>query len=213
MAVYVVVIGPPGAGKGTQAIKLSETLQITHVSTGELFRGNIRDGTELGKRVDAVLSRGELVSDELTIALVRDRLEQLDCERGAVMDGFPRTAAQAQALDEILDDDGDCVMLAPYIHVTDKVIIERLTGRRVDARTGETYHVKYNPPPLGLEVEQRLDDCQETVQTRINEYHKNTASMLAHYTDRGVLQEFDGEQPINVLTDQLLAALEDHRSR
>lgn len=208
MAVFVVVIGPPGAGKGTQAKKLSETLVLPHVSTGELFRDNIRDRTELGKRVEVIISGGVLVPDELTISLVRDRLRHSDCMPGVILDGFPRTPGQARALDEMLDEDGNRVVLVPHIRVRDEVILERLTDRRVDVRTGKTYHLKYNPPPPSAEVEQRPDDHPETVRIRIAEYYRNISPLLAYYTERGVLHEFDGEQPIKVVTSQLLAAVE-----
>lgn len=209
MPVHMVVIGPPGAGKGTQAMMLADILGIAHVSTGELFRKNISDGSELGMQVETILSSGRLVSDELTISLVRDRLQHTSCQRGAVLDGFPRTPEQAEALDDILDKDGNRVDLVPYIRVRDETIIDRLTSRRVDVNTGNIYHVRYNPPPLGVEVEQRADDIPETVQTRIAEYYKNTAPLIEYYTSKGVLQEFDGEQTVEAVSEQLLAAVEE----
>ena len=207
MALYVVVIGPPGAGKGTQAKKLACALGLAHVSTGDLFRDNIRDGTDLGKRVEATLSGGGLVPDELTIALVNKRLQYSDCARGAVLDGFPRTLRQARSLDDMLEKSGDRVVLAPYISVRDEVIFERLTYRRVDLSTGKIYHLQHRPPPPGTEVTQRADDRQVTVRKRITEFYKNTAPLIAHYTEKEVLQEIDGEQPIEAVTKQLLAAV------
>ncbi len=207
MASHLVMIGPPGAGKGTQASRLAEKLGLAHVSTGDIFRENIRNETELGARVKMLLDSGTLVPDELTIALVQDRLQQPDCRRGAVMDGLPRTHAQDAALDSMLAKQGFCVNLAPYIGLDDEAVMARLTGRRTDRRTGKTYHLKHDPPPAEAELEQRPDDREETVQHRLDEYHENTAPLLEYYNERGVLQRFDGEMTVDVLTEALLAAV------
>ena len=207
MATYLVMIGPPGAGKGTQALRLAEKLDLAHVSTGDIFRENIRNETELGTRVKKLLESGTLVPDELTIALVRDRLQELDCRGGAVLDGFPRTPEQAAALDYILSEQGLRVKVAPYIRLDDEAVIERLIGRRTDIRTGKTYHIKYDPPPADAELEQRPDDSEETVQHRLDEYYENTAPLLDYYSERGVLQEFDGGLGIDALTEALMMAM------
>ncbi|MDP6415887.1 MAG: adenylate kinase [Gammaproteobacteria bacterium] len=207
MATYLVMIGPPGAGKGTQASRLSEKLGLAHVSTGDIFRDNIRNKTELGTRVKELLENGTLVPDELTIALVRDRLQQPDCRTGAVLDGFPRTPAQAAALDSMLAYQGLRVNVAPYISLDDEAVIERLAGRRTDRRTGKTYHLKFDPPPADAELEQRPDDNEETVQHRLGEYYENTAPLLDYYSERGVLQQFDGELSIDALTEALIVAV------
>ncbi len=207
MATYLVMIGPPGAGKGTQASRLSEKLGLAHVSTGYIFRDNIRNKTELRTRVKELLESGTLVPDELTIALVRDRLQQPDCRTGAVLDGFPRTPAQAAALDSMLADQGLRVNVAPYISLDDKAVIERLAGRRTDRRTGKTYHLKFDPPPADAELEQRPDDNEETVQHRLGEYYENTAPLLDYYSERGALHQFDGELSIDALTEALIVAV------
>lgn len=196
MPFYLVMIGPPGAGKGTQAKELAGLLELAHVSTGDLFRDNIRAGSALGKRVEEILASGALVPDAVTIELVRERLRAQDCVRGAILDGFPRTLPQAEALGVLLAEAGDKINLAPYIKVSDQVLVERLTGRRTDRRTGKIYHVKYNPPPAGADLEQRPDDAEHTVRRRIAEYYANTAPLLEYFRDAGVLQEFDGELAI-----------------
>lgn len=196
MPFYLVMIGPPGAGKGTQAKELAGLLELAHVSTGDLFRDNIRAGSALGKRVEEILASGALVPDAVTIELVRERLRAQDCARGAILDGFPRTLPQAEALSVLLAEAGDKINLAPYIRVGDQVLVERLTGRRTDRRTGKIYHVKYNPPPPGADLEQRPDDAEQTVRRRIAEYYANTAPLLEYYRAAGVLREFDGELAI-----------------
>ena len=207
MGIYLVVIGPPGAGKGTQSTRLAERLGIAHVSTGDIFRENIRNETDLGRRVKVLLQSGRLVSDEMTIALVRERLQDSDCRTGAVLDGFPRTPAQAAALDSILEQRGYSVSVAPYISVNDEVVVERLSGRRTDLRTGRTYHIKYDPPPEDAELEQREDDGETIVRRRLAEYYENTTPLLDFYNERGVLMQFDGELSIDALTEALMVAV------
>ena len=207
MATFLVLIGPPGAGKGTQASRLAENLGLAHVSTGDMFRDNIRDDTQLGARVKMLLESGTLVPDELTIAMVRDRIQHPDCHQGCVLDGFPRTPVQADALDSMLAEQGSLVNIAPYISLDDGAAIERLTGRRTDRRTGKTYHLRYDPPPEDAELEQRPDDSEETVQHRLDEYYENTAPLLEYYEERGVLQQFDGELSMDTLTEALMIAV------
>jgi adenylate kinase len=215
MSIYLVLIGLPGAGKGTQADVLSQKKQLTHVSSGDLFRDNIKRQTELGKQVEAILKSGALVPDDVTIAMVRDRLKQPDCVAGAVLDGFPRTPAQAQALNAMLGELGGTVNLVPYIKVRDEVLIERLSGRWTCKVCGSVYHEKFNPPKVagkcdkeGSDLVQRPDDRAETVKTRIEEYMKNTAPLIAHYQGQGLLVEINGEQAIEAVTADLLAAVD-----
>lgn len=200
------MIGPPGAGKGTQAKELAGLLELAHVSTGDLFRDNIRVGSALGKRVEEILASGALVPDAVTIELVRERLRAQDCVRGAILDGFPRTLPQAEALGVLLAEAGDKINLAPYIKVSDQVLVERLTGRWTDRRTGKIYHVKYNPPPAGADLEQRPDDAEHTVRRRIGEYYANTAPLLEYFRAAGVLQEFDGELAIGDVLKLIVTA-------
>lgn len=212
---YLVLIGLPGAGKGTQAAILSEKKNLAHVSSGDLFRDNIKRQTELGREVEAILSRGELVPDAVTIAMVRQRLKQADCAAGAVLDGFPRTPAQAAALNEMLGEFGGAVNLVPYIKVSEPVLIERLTGRWTCRGPGQhVYHMKFNPPKQaglcdvdGAELFQRPDDREDTVKRRIAEYIQNTAPLIDYYRQKGLLVEMDGEQPIEKVTADLLSAV------
>ena len=214
MAIYLVMIGLPGAGKGTQAALLSKRRGLTHVSSGDLFRDNIKRQTELGKQVEAILRSGALVPDDVTIAMVRDRLKQPDCVEGAVLDGFPRTPAQAEALNKMLGELGGKVNLVPYIKVPDEVLVERLTGRWTCKGPGQhVYHMKFNPPKVsgvcdidGAQLFQRPDDQEETVVRRIAEYVKNTAPLIEYYRERGLLAEINGEQDIEKVTAELLAA-------
>ncbi len=216
MPIYLVLIGLPGAGKGTQAAILSKQKSLVHVSSGDLFRDNIKRQTELGKQVEAILKSGALVPDDVTIAMVRERLSRPDCEAGAVLDGFPRTPAQAEALNKMLGELGGKVNLVPYIKVGEPALVERLTGRWTCKGPGQhVYHLKFNPPKVagvcdadGAELFQRPDDQEETVKKRIAEYLKNTAPLIAHYRQAGLLVEIDGEQAIEQVTGQLLAAVE-----
>lgn len=215
MAIYLVMIGLPGAGKGTQAALLSKQRGLTHMSSGDLFRDNIKRQTELGRQVEAILKSGALVPDDVTIAMVRDRLKQPDCQEGAVLDGFPRTPAQAEALNRMLGQLGGKVNLVPYIKVPDGVLVERLTGRWTCKGPGQhVYHMKFNPPKVsgvcdidGAPLFQRPDDQEETVVRRIAEYVKNTAPLIEYYRERGLLAEINGEQDIEKVTAELLAAV------
>ncbi len=204
---YLVMIGPPGAGKGTQSTRLAKRLGIAHVSTGDIFRDNIRNETDLGKSVKVLLESGKLVPDKVTIALVKERLQESDCQGGAVLDGFPRTPAQAAALDYMLEQQGFCVNVAPYISVEDEVVVERLSGRRTDLRTGKTYHITFDPPPEDADLEQREDDSEDIVRHRLAEYYENTTQLLNYYKQRGVLMQFDGELSIDDLTEALMLAV------
>jgi len=209
-ATYIVMLGPPGAGKGTQAKVIAEELGLVHVSTGDLFRENLSQETELGKLAARYMNAGELVPDDVTIAMVEERLGRADCVKGAVLDGFPRTPAQAEALDNLLSRIGGKVDLVPFIQVPNEVLIERLSGRWM-SRSGRVYHALYNPPKVkwlddedGSELYQRDDDKPETVAHRINVYYEQTSPLIAYYQEAGTLVEIDGTQEIEAVTEELL---------
>lgn len=212
---YVVLLGPPGAGKGTQAQIISEKLNLVHVSSGDIFRENLKNQTELGKTAQGYMERGELVPDEVTIAMIRERLSRPDCEQGALLDGFPRTPTQAEALSRMLEDLGGRVALVPYISVPSEVLIERLGGRWTCRAQGHVYHLLYNPPKQagicdidGSELYQREDDKPETVRRRIEVYLEQTSPLIEYYRESGLLVELDGTQPIEAVTEALLAEIE-----
>lgn len=214
MAVYVVLLGPPGAGKGTQAEILSEKLGLAHVSSGDLFRENIKNQTELGKLAQTFMDRGDLVPDDVTIAMVRNRLSKADCASGALLDGYPRTPAQAQALSKMLKDLGGKVDVVPYIRVNEEELVRRLSGRWTCRAEGHIYHEVFNPPKRpgvcdvdGSELYQREDDKRQTVQRRIRVYFEQTAPLIDYYRDQGSLVEVDGAQSIEAVTRDLLAAM------
>ena len=214
MSRFIVLLGPPGAGKGTQAKLISGKLQMPHVSSGDIFRENLKNKTELGRMAEGYMSRGELVPDDVTIAMIRDRLSRPDCEQGALLDGFPRTVAQAEALDGMLADLGGRVIAAPYIKVPEDILVERLAGRWTCPVCGRVYHEKFNPPKQtglcdvdGAELYQREDDKAETVKNRIRVYLEQTRPLIAYYRQKGVLVEIDGTQRIDQVSADLLAAL------
>lgn len=214
MPTYIVLLGPPGAGKGTQAKAISEEMSLAHISSGDLFRENLKAQTELGKLAQTYMNRGELVPDDVTIAMVSDRLDRSDCAQGALLDGFPRTPAQAKALDELLLTKGGKVDFVPYIAVEANVLVERLSGRWSCRAQGHVYHEKFNPPKQagicdvdGSELYQREDDKPATVENRIRVYVEQTAPLIAYYRSQGVLLEVDGTQPIETVTEKLLAAI------
>ena len=215
MPTYIVLLGPPGAGKGTQAQAISARLGLPHISSGDIFRENLKLQTELGKQAAAFMNRGELVPDDVTIAMIRERLSRPDCTPGALLDGFPRTPAQAQALNEMLGVFNGTVNAVPYIKVPEDVLVERLTGRWTCRAAGHVYHEKFNPPQGpgvcdvdGSELYQREDDKAETVTRRIRVYLEQTAPLIDYYQKAGVLVEVDGTQPIEQVTVDLLAAIE-----
>jgi adenylate kinase len=214
MPTYIVLLGPPGAGKGTQAQIVSKTLGLPHISSGDIFRENLKNQTDLGKQAKGFMDRGELVPDDLTIAMIRDRLKRTDCAPGALLDGFPRTPAQAEALAGMLESLNGKVNAVPYIKVAEQVLIERLTGRWTCRAQGHVFHEKYNPPKQagicdhdGSELYQRDDDKAETVINRIQVYFAQTAPLIEYYQRAGQLLEIDGSQPIDQVTADLLAAL------
>jgi adenylate kinase len=218
MATYIVLLGPPGAGKGTQAELISERLGLVHVSSGDLFRENRKLKTELGQLAQSYMDRGELVPDDVTIAMVRERLSRPDCAKGALLDGFPRTPAQADALSKMLAELGGRVNAVPYIYVAPEVLIERLSGRWTCRAEGHIYHQKYNPPKVagkcdldGSELYQREDDAPATVENRIRVYLAQTTPLIDFYRQHGLLAEIDGTRPIDQVSVDLLAAIEKSR--
>jgi adenylate kinase len=216
MRIYIVLLGPPGAGKGTQAQILAEKLKLVHVSSGDLFRENLKNKTELGRQAQSYVDRGELVPDGITIGMVRERLMKPDCNNGAILDGFPRTPAQAEALTKLLAELGGRVVSVPFIYVPDVVLIERLTGRWTCQAQGHIYHDKNNPPKVagicdqdGSALYQREDDKRETVIRRIQVYQEQTAPLIEYYRQQGVLVQVDGTIGIENVTDYLLKAIKE----
>jgi adenylate kinase len=210
---YIVMLGPPGAGKGTQAKRLAQELDLVHVSTGDLFRENLKNKTELGKLAQQYMDKGELVPDDVTIRMVEERLSRPDCEKGAVLDGFPRTTDQAEALDDLLEKFNGGVELVPYIKVPDEVLVERLSGRWISP-SGRVYHEKYNPPTVkwiddidGSQLYQREDDKPATVKHRIEVYNEQTAPLIAYYREKDILVEIDGTQSIEDVFADIITAV------
>lgn len=214
MSRYIVLLGPPGAGKGTQAKTISAETNLTHISSGDIFRENLKNETELGKQAGVFIQAGELVPDDLTIAMIKDRLSRPDCQAGALLDGFPRTSAQAGALDAMLQDLDGQVVAVPYIKVAEAELIARLTGRWTCPACGRVYHTRFNPPKApgrcdddGAELYQREDDKVETVTNRIRVYLAQTQPLIEYYQEKGLLLEIDGEQAIQDVSADILAAL------
>lgn len=207
----LILLGPPGAGKGTQAANMIETFNIPHISTGDIFRKNIKEGTELGKKAKEYMDRGELVPDSLVVAIVEDRLKASDCIDGFLLDGFPRTVYQAEALDKVLVGMNAKIDHVVNVVVDPEILVERAVGRRICRDCGSTYHIKYNPPNVESicdkcsgELYQRSDDNAETVTNRIRVYMNETSPLIEYYRESGNLINVDGEQDINkVFTDIL----------
>ena len=199
----IIMLGAPGAGKGTQAKKIADKWQIPHISTGDIFRANIKQGTELGKKAKAFIDKGMLVPDELTIELIVDRLHQADCANGYVLDGYPRTIPQAESLTEILNKLDEAIDFAVNVDVPDENIVNRMSGRRACLNCGATYHVKYAPPiKEGIcdrcqnELVLRDDDKPETVLKRLEVYHVQTQPLIEYYEKLGVLRTVDGTKDL-----------------
>ena len=210
--IYLVLLGAPGSGKGTQSQLLQEKLGIPQVSTGEIFRYNLKNETDLGQLAKSYYDRGELVPDEVTIGMVEARLAQPDAAQGAILDGFPRNLIQAQALDGIAAEYGG-IDLVPLIQLEDDVVTTRITGRRVCRNCDRVYHETFNPPrgencdSCGDELYQRDDDKPETVQNRLYVYYKQTSPLIGYYFAKGLLVDVDGTQPIQEMQEQLVALL------
>jgi adenylate kinase len=214
MPTYIVLLGPPGVGKGTQAKLIAETTGLPHVSSGDLFRENIKNETELGKLAQSFMNKGELVPDDVTISMIRDWLSRPDCKGGVLLDGFPRTTVQADSLASLLAEFDGKVNYVPYISASETTLIERLSGRWTCKAQGHVFHEKHNPPQRtgvcdfdGSQLYQRDDDRSETVSRRIQVYFAQTAPLIAYYRERGLLSEIDGAQPIEKVTADLLGVL------
>ena len=211
----LVILGPPGAGKGTQAEYIVERYNIPHISTGDIFRENIKNNTELGKEAKSYMDKGLLVPDDLVITLVEDRLNKADAKEGFLLDGFPRTVAQAVSLDSILDKNNDKLTKVINISVDPEILIERAVGRRVCKTCGMTYHVKFNPPKEegicdkdGTKLIQRDDDTEETVKTRISVYFDQTAPLIDYYRAQNLLVDIDGAKDIDKVFEDIVNGLE-----
>ncbi|MGD8792743.1 MAG: adenylate kinase [Anaerolineae bacterium] len=216
---FIVLLGGPGAGKGTQAELLAENLGIPQVSTGDLFRENLKKQTELGKLAKSYMDRGELVPDEVTVSMVRERLARPDAARGAILDGFPRTIAQAEALEELLSEIGSQLAVVPYIKVPKDILLARLAGRWTCRNCGAMYHQLFNPPQepgvcdrCGGELYQRPDDTPETQKHRIKVYFEQTAPLIDYYRDKGLLVEVDGRPGIKDIQAGLLDVIKEKSS-
>lgn len=210
-----ILMGPPGAGKGTQAAGLIEKYQIPHISTGDMFRSAIKAGTPLGLKAKQFMDAGSLVPDEVTIGIVAERLAEKDCATGFLLDGFPRTIAQADALDKILVDLKMKLDGVLNIEAAEVKLIERLTGRRICRQCGATYHMVFNPPSAegvcdkcGGELYQRSDDTLETAKNRLDVYNLQTQPLIKYYQRKGILKKINGDQDISKVLEDILAALE-----
>ncbi|MBP3569256.1 MAG: adenylate kinase [Lachnospiraceae bacterium] len=212
----IIMLGAPGAGKGTQAKKIAEKYGIPHISTGDIFRANIKNQTELGRKAKAYMDQGALVPDELTLELIMDRFTNDDCKNGYVLDGFPRTIPQAEALTKALADKQDAVDYAINVDVPDEAIVTRMSGRRACLACGGTYHIKFNPTKVegicdacGGELVLRNDDKPETVQKRLDVYHEQTQPLIDYYQNQNILKEVDGTLPLEDVFQAIIAILED----
>ena len=210
----IIMLGAPGAGKGTQAKKIAERYGLPHVSTGDIFRANIKNGTELGMEAKKYMDQGMLVPDELTVKILLDRVAQEDCKNGYILDGFPRTIPQAEVLDKALTELGDKIDYAVNVHVPDENIVHRMSGRRACVSCGGTYHVVYAPTKkegicdaCGGELILRDDDKPETVQKRLAVYHEQTQPLIDFYQNKGILVEVDGTKEMAEVFEAIVAIL------
>ena len=208
------MLGAPGAGKGTQAKKIAAKYAIPHISTGDIFRANIKNNTELGQKAKTYMDKGELVPDELVVDLIMDRFKEADCANGYVLDGFPRTIPQAEALDKALSANGESVDYAINVEVPDENIINRMSGRRACVGCGATYHIQFNAPKVegvcdtcGEKLILRDDDKPETVKNRLSVYHEQTQPLIDYYSKKGVLAEVDGTQSMDDVFNAIVNVL------
>ena len=211
---HILLMGPPGAGKGTQAAELVKEFNIPHISTGDMFRAAMKEGTEMGKKAKSYIDAGNLVPDSVTVGIVRDRLAQDDCKKGFILDGFPRTVEQADALDGIMADLGLSLTRVLNISVPAADLVERAVGRRICKKCGATYHVKFNPSQkdgvcdeCGGELFQRADDTAETMTNRLSVYEASTKPLIEYYQKAGIYTEVDGRQAIDKVTKDLVETL------
>lgn len=211
---HILLMGPPGAGKGTQAANLVKELGVPHISTGDMFRAAVKDGTELGKQAKACMDEGKLVPDEVTIGIVRERLAKDDCKKGCILDGFPRTVEQADALSSIMKELGLALDAVLNISVPASDLVERAVGRRICKSCGATYHVSFHPSAkegvcdeCGGELYQRADDTKETMENRLSVYEASTRPLIEYYQKAGIYKEVDGRQAIDKVTQDLVNAL------
>lgn len=212
----IIMLGAPGAGKGTQAKKIADKYGIPHISTGDIFRANIKNNTELGKKAKEYMDQGLLVPDELTLSLIMDRFTQDDCKNGYVLDGFPRTIPQAEALTNALNEAGESIDYAINVEVPDENIVTRMSGRRACLSCGGTYHVVFNPTKIdgvcdtcGGELVLRDDDKPETVAKRLNVYHNQTKPLIDYYAGLHVLKEVDGTKEVSEVFADIINILEE----
>ena len=205
----MILVGPPGAGKGTQAARLVEAFNVVHISSGEMFRAETLSGSELGKQLAHYMKGGGLVPDDITIPIVLKRITAPDCARGFLLDGFPRTRPQAEALDKAMTDAGVQLDAVVLIEVPDVLLEERAVGRRTDPQTGTIYHLKYNPPPKEIEgrLQHRKDDTAEAVATRLSKYHSETAPVIPFYLAKGILKRVDGNAKPDDVTQRIIGVL------
>ena len=210
----VIMVGPPGSGKGTQGPKIKDDLCICHLATGDMLREAVAKGTELGKKAKDVMARGELVSDELVIGLFKENMFAPQCERGLLLDGFPRTTVQAEKLDEMFKEQGKNVDKVIEFKVNDDILVERIEGRRVHAASGRSYHVKFNPPKVdgvddvtGEPLMQRKDDTKEALETRLKAYHTQTSPILAYYQAQNKLTTVDAMQKMDKVESDIFKGL------
>ena len=212
---YILLMGPPGAGKGTQAANLVQKYGIPHISTGDMFRAAVKEGTELGKKAKACMDAGQLVPDEITIGIVKERLAKPDCAKGSILDGFPRTVEQADALDGILKALSIRLTRAVDISVPSDVLVERAVGRRICKKCGATYHIRFNPSKAegvcdacGGETYQRADDSEATMKNRLSVYEAQTKPLISYYREAGLYSEIDGSQEMSKVFADITACLE-----
>ncbi|MDQ3365505.1 MAG: adenylate kinase [Myxococcota bacterium] len=205
----MILVGPPGAGKGTQAARLVESFRIPHISSGDMLRAAVKEGTALGQEADRHMKAGQLVPDEVVIGMILERIRRPDCAQGFMLDGFPRTRPQAEALDNAMKEAGVALDAVVLIEVPDTLLTERACGRRTDPETGTIYHLKYNPPPADIvdRLVHRKDDTAEAVSTRIAKYHSETAPIVPYYEEQGILKRVDGVGDRDTITERLTTVL------